>query len=479
MNFKHPHPFYILIRMVKFIKDGILPIAILAISALAKYGASNKNFVIGAAVIIVLIGIIYSLLQWKNYCYSINDEYMLVKHGIVKKVERKLYISRIQTMDTSQPFYLVPFKVVLLQLDAAGGSKDTEISLHVSTKEASNIKELLLRDKKPDENELEKTNLNYKASFGDLILMAVTSKSIFWGFIIVSTIYDKINDWIPKSMKKSLDSAGEQGINKVMAMGVIKGAVLIIAVIVIIAMILSIVGTIFRYGNFTVIREKNNFKIFYGLLDKKEFTIPIKRIQSVSFKQGLLRKALGLVSINIESIGYGKDKGESTMLFPIMQNDRLNAFLEDMYPEIKIQYTLEQCPKASVKGYIIRMIIIPLIIFIGLTVLLKYGWISLLFLPLFIYLGIRSHKLSGIAITEKYLIMKSCFITLNTSIISKKSVQSITKAQNPIQVKNHLVDINAVIQSETMTKSYKIKGLSGGVYERVMYWLLEAENYNI
>ena len=53
-----------------------------------------------------------------------------------------------------------------------------------------------------------------------------------------------------------------------------------------ISWIISVIFTIIKYYKFTVVSEEEYIKLSYGFFDKKEVTIPVKRIQSLIISRG-------------------------------------------------------------------------------------------------------------------------------------------------------------------------------------------------
>ncbi|HHV7525957.1 TPA: PH domain-containing protein, partial [Burkholderia orbicola] len=95
-----------------------------------------------------------------------------------------------------------------------------------------------------------------------------------------------------------------------------------------IAWLLSIVGMLLKYANFTVVRKEKEIVISRGLIEKQQITIPLQRIQAIKIKESLIRQPFGLAAVTIVSAGGNvlvEDK--SAILFPIISKKIINQRL--------------------------------------------------------------------------------------------------------------------------------------------------------
>ena len=120
------------------------------------------------------------------------------------------------------------------------------------------------------------------------------------------------------------------------------------------AWLLAIAGTVLAYAGFTLSREGDFLYIKRGLLERREATIPLSRIQAVRISEGLLRQPFGLASLRVESAGYGEDAGVSTMLFPLLPRDEVEEFLAAAAPEFAVAPAVEPLPRRALRRYVFR-----------------------------------------------------------------------------------------------------------------------------
>ena len=194
--------------------------------------------------------------------------------------------------------------------------------------------------------------------------------------------------------------------------------------------------TIIKYYKFTVIREDDNIKLSYGLFNKKEVTIPVKRIQSLTIVEGVIKKSLGYFSLNVETIGYGKDKGESTMICPIAKRTVLDKFFVDILPEMNISYKLEKSPKKALKGFLLFRLVPEFIVMSLVAYFAPYGYYIFLLIPILLILYYTRFIDNGLYCSDKFIVMRYRKLARETIIIQKESIQSMEKIQNVLDRKS-------------------------------------------
>jgi putative membrane protein len=483
MEYKKQHPYFLLSKIISSVKEFIISLVILIGAVIAK--GKNGKIVFLVVGLIVLAIIVITIVSWKNNVYNFEESGIHIKEGIINKKSRYIPADKIHTIDIDSKLIQRLFGVVTLKIDTASGGKEAEVCLILSKNEAENIKKILFNDyvaenqkKEIEKVEVEKKheefcneNIQYKASITDLIITAVTSKYIMGGLLFILVLYDKINNIIPKNLKTKLNDFENRSAESMMTYKSIQLIIAIVLITIIITFIISIITTVVKYYDFTIKRTNNKINVTYGLFDKKSVMIPLHRIQSISIVEGILKKPFNAVSINIESIGYGKEKGESTILCPLLRKNKIDKFFQEVLTEIKPEFKFSYSSNKSIMGYLIRSSIIPLLITVFITYKFKYGLFSLLILPFFFLLGYYRQKNAGICIKENELIMQFRVLAKYIVIIPKKNIQCSTKSQNIFQKKNDLINIKAAIQGEIVQKEYTIKGMNNNEFIKLQQWL--------
>ncbi|MBU3158512.1 PH domain-containing protein [Clostridium frigoris] len=458
---KHQHKFIIFSELFQFIKNSIVPLIIFLISIGSKippkYGGDYTEGIVIIAFFVIVSAL--AIFKWKRNVYNVQEDGMYMKYGIFEIHERTVPFSQVHTADISSSLIQRLFNVCKLEIDTAGGDAKSEISIFLSKQEALRIKSIIFKvEKNENQDEIieEKNIKKLTSSLKDLFVMATFSTRILAGFFIILAFYSKIDDILPKKFKEKAQGYTDNIIKGVKGVNIIKYVVTLIIIMLFVSWVISIGLTIIKYYKFTVIREDDNIKLSYGLFNKKEVTIPLKRIQSLIIVEGVIKKPLGYFSLNVETIGYGKDKGESTMICPIAKKIVLDKFFVDILPEMNITYNLEKSPRKALKGFIVFRLVPELIVMFLVGYFAPYGYYIFLLLPILIILHYIRFSDNGLYCGDEFIVMRYRKLARETVIIQKECIQSIEKTQNLFQKNKAIAKCRVTIAGDILGSSYTV-----------------------
>lgn len=373
--------------------------------------------------------------------------------------ERTVPFLQVHTADISSSLVQRIFNVCKLEIDTAGGDGKSEISILLSKEEALRVKKIIFKVKvKEDQVEIleEKDIKELTSSLKDLFVMATFSTSILAGFFIITAFYSKIDNILPKEFKRKAEVYTDDIMNGFNDVNVLKYIVTLILIMLFISWVISVILTIIKYYKFTVTREEDNIKLSYGLFDKKEVTIPVKRIQSLIIVEGVIKKSLGYFSLNVETIGYGKDKGESTMICPIAKRKVLDKFFEDILPEMKITYNLVKSPKKALKGFLLFRLLDDFIVMSLIAYFVPYGYYIFFLVPILVIWHYIRFIDNGLYCSDNFVVLRYRGIARRTVIIQKDCIQSMEKIQNIFQKRKAVAKYKVTIAGDSLGTSYKV-----------------------
>lgn len=461
---KRQHIFYLFVKLFQNLKNVVFSLIAILIP-LVKTG--SPLLIIGASIGIVILFGLHSYLQFRNFIYWIKEDGISIKEGVFKKNEVFIPFDKIHTLDISASFFQRIFDVATLKIDTAGIKATTEGTLVLYRKEAVKLRNFILDadTEAPDER-----NNKRKATVFELSLAAITSKGIFIGIAAVLGLYSNLDDLLPDSFKDVIVNTGKSLFTRG---SVIASIVEITLTFIIFSIVISTIIYCIRFYGFKVEREEDKIKISYGLLSTKNITIPINRIHSIIMEEGLARKPLGYLSINVESIGYGNEQGETTVLFPILKRREIGNFLEVLLPEFTLADNIVGVHRGSLNGYLIRGTIAPLIVTLPITFMFKYGFIGLFTLPGFLYISYLRYKDAGIAVGEKFITLRYRNIARHTVISPKSGIQTFTKRQNPFQKRKGIINVMVAIQGEILAKYHEVKGVREEEFNKLVDWIIK------
>ncbi len=463
---KRNHPLYVIKHMIEKIKQIIVPIFFLMIANLKN--VTPLILIVGAVVLIILI-ILFAILNWKNSIYYIENETLIIEKGIFGKSKQAIAFDKITTMNESQELLEKIFGLATFKVDAGSATKGNEVKLTISHFEAEQLRQQMSTKSQniaTDTKAMENTRGVYSLNYKDLLKYAVTNCNLLLGIVLVSTLLQFINDIpvIGDRLEKYLNGwknvFNKMGLEHLPIRSMIILSITILMVYLVVSFIISVIRTFVKYFGFTLSRQTSELQISYGLIDNKSFTLSADKITALYISYSLFGRLVGLGELKIENIGYGDEKGEVAILFPIIQKKKVDKLLREVLPEFLTQEAEWIRPHKRAKlSYIIRYAILPLIGAIVLTVLYKFGYLSFIVVTFMAICGYLAHQQAGTqTVGDKRVFTKGIF-GKKISIVKNKFFQSCTVSQNPFQKRSGLVNIKYSYQSNNLGGTVGIKGM--------------------
>ncbi|MFB1099772.1 PH domain-containing protein [Terribacillus sp. JSM ZJ617] len=460
---KRMHPISIVLRMLKLIKDAIVPLAIAFIALLrdmTKLFWWSPFALIG---VILLLSGLFGFLYWYRFTYRMEDDELRIESGVF--IRKKRYISRhrIHSVNTSANILHRLFGLVKLEVQTAGGGKEAEGMIPaLSQLDAAAIQQfvkrkgnIVLQENTEDAPMREERN-SYRLSFRRLLVAAATSggTGVIFGFLFAITqqadevvninIYSFAYDWLSQQ-------------------SLLLSIIFVIGSLALTWMV-AMVGTILKYCFFDITKQGNELSIRRGLLEKREMTIPLHRIQALKIEENIFRQPFGLLAVSAEIAGGASDADKnsfSTVLFPLLKKSELASFLNELLPEFVVEPSFRKPPKRA----LLRYLFLPSLLTVLATGVLVYffggyGLLALLLVVIIIIFGILSYREAGVSWETDMLTMRYRELTRVTVHVNRKKVQAFYASQHYFQSKKQLGTLKiAVASGGTMGSRFKVKHL--------------------
>jgi putative membrane protein len=242
-------------------------------------------------------------------------------------------------------------------------------------------------------------------------------------------------------------------------------ALILIPAVALVAWLLAIAGTVLAHFGFTLSREGDFLYIKRGLLERREATIPLGRIQAVRVSEGLLRQPFGLASLRVESAGYGEDAGVSAVMFPLLPLGEVQALLREAAPEFAVSPPLRPLPRRSLRRYVFRACV-PALVVAAAGALVSFlffdaalGLLAVGLLPPFALYGWLRFRDAGWALEGDRLVVRSRGLARVTVVAPRRRLQSRSVLQNPLQRRLRLATFGTEVASGTGGSSLAVTDL--------------------
>ena len=475
------HPVAILLMIIKSIKDLVLPVIVVVVLPSRNDGIPGwvQPLVLGVVLLILLV---YSFLQWWRFTYRIESGEFRMESGVFVKKKRYIKFDRIHSINISEGIIQRLFGLVKVNIETAGGNQADAILTAIKKHEAEQLNERILEEKKKKSTQTpedtlqveaiseplpEKTAAVYTQSIPQLILMAATSGAI--GVFLSGGIafISQFDDIIPfERIFKNYEAY-------IRMSTIILTLFAIIALAVVYA--LATISMVIKYANFTVQKTGEELIISRGLLEKRQLTIPVHKIQGIRIMENLVRRPLGLATVYLEYAGGSMEDKESLtiMLFPLIRKKRLSAEIQNFMPDYLMPTEIKPVPKRAYMRFLYRKayFIIP-IIAVLIWLFHLWGLLSLLLIPLAAIWSYFQMREIGWDIKGDLLMISSCFLSKQTLIMKKNRIQSITVKKSYFQEQKRLATVKASIKSGISAREGTAVDIEAGDSEQIKAWFI-------
>jgi putative membrane protein len=467
---KRLHPVAMLVGAIKTLRRWVSGLVFPGIVLLVSQGFSLWTvtlFLLGLLVVAVLAAL-WGFLSWRATTYTVTGNSFRLRQGVFQKNERTIPLEHVQSVDTVQGIIQRAFGVVEVRIETAGGgASEPDASLAALDREAAQtLRREIEGSKREISEETTGPTILRWLSTSDLLLAGATSGQIGVAFSVLAIGFQFLDDFFPEDFVRRLVET--------LAPNWLMVVLILVPAGVLLAWLLAIAGTVLAYSGFTLSREGNFLYIKRGLLERREATIPLSRIQAVRISEGLLRQPFGLASLRVESAGYGEDAGVSTTLFPLLPRNEVEELLAGAAPEFAGAPDIEQLPRRSLRRYVFRATFFYLIIAFAAALVSflifqsTLGLLGLFLIPPAAAYGWLCYRDAGWAFEEDRLIVRHRSLGRKTAIAPRLHLQSRGLVSSPFQRRVRLATFLAEVASGSGGSVLRVKDLDGEAAETLV-----------
>ncbi|MGJ7036172.1 PH domain-containing protein [Anoxybacillus eryuanensis] len=459
---KRLHPIAIVIYTMKRLKQGPFLALALLIAIKEKTGDPFADWL--PLFLFLFYAMLAGYMSWRRFTYRLEEHNMYIEQGIVVKKKRYIPFDRIQGISHSSGLLQRLVGVVQVHIETAGRQIDEpEVILSaVSIEEAKQIERAVHHQKR--ENmfiEIEyKTDIVFTLRFRDVLFLSITSGGVFGVIAAIGAFLSDFDNFIPF-----------ERLNIFFRVDDTASTLVFLLVVLMIAYVLSVIGHLFRYMNFTVVKQNKTITITTGLLQKKSISTSIERVQAIAVKESPICYLFGYVSVHLIHAGGALDDGKhgSLVLFPLVRKNEVTSLVATCFPEYRLHNSFRSlCTRARWR-YMLRSLYKVMLIPIIIIVFFQRFETLLLLLPA-VHVGYRSYRRAGVTIKSEQLALRSGWLTIKTVYMLKHRIQSLTISQTRMQQRLGLCTVRATVMPGIRGKVVDVDEREANV---IYEWFLE------
>ncbi len=364
--------------------------------------------------------------KWWRFTYSFDGARLVIDEGVLTRKQRVVPIDRIQQVDMATTLRHRIFGVTVLKLETAGGAAGAEVSLSVvSIAEAGRLRSVLLPDGArpelaPDAPAMAAappTTL-LQLGVGRLALAGVTGSELAVMFTILLSV-GQLADDLPNSflLDRVEDATTPTNVSGYLAAG---------AVVLTLWFALAAAASVLKDGRYRLVRRGDQLAVSRGLLDQREASLPLHRVQVVRIQQAFVRRLLRRSSLRIRS-------SAGAIEVPLVTSAETADLLSIIVPGTELT-DLAPAPPAARRRAIVRRLGPALLVLVGSlfwlerAVPLAAGIVVLgVVLGELAYRGLASGWTGGVAVS------RSGGLRREISVIPGAKAQSTRLRTSPLQ----------------------------------------------
>jgi putative membrane protein len=384
-----------------------------------------------------LVLLAWSSLEWLRRTYALEGGALRLEEGVLARKLRAVPFDRIQQVDlVRKPLHRL-LGVATLRVDTAGGGGAAEVDLEVvRLREAQALRSRLLRaragaaaggeeaaaaaEAAPPERAL------LRLSVGEVMLAGITGTRAAAVLVVLGPL-SQLADWFPSLSDWLLRRFNPESVAPTTPAAVLAVAVLAVAVWLGLAAASSVVTD---FG-FTLATAAGDLVVRRGLLERREAVMPTARLQVVRVDESLLRRALGLASIRIQSAGRsgGSDETASRLTIPILPRSEVNRVLGELLPGAAPLPALRTPPPAARRRAMRRGVVMSAPLVLAVAAVLwalsrPAAPAALLLVPLAVLGGLAAYRSLGHARRDGFLYARQGAAIRVTAVVPVAKAQS-------------------------------------------------------
>lgn len=505
---RRTHPATIAVRTARLLWQMVFAVLGLLVFTRVDDGAAPALGTAGLIVLVVLISIATSWVKWWSFTYGVVGSDLVILEGLLVRKRRTIPIARVHGVNvTADVFMRVLGLVEVVVQTAGGGAQEPEAKIGaIPLDRAEELRNALLYDlaEQPAEQSAEldpvgrisdfrgafggaevrgrEVLFEHKVPIGMLVVGAMTSSRVplivALGVGVAAQGIDIVGGEI---ITQTASRAAEIAVPVLIALSVVVGVVVVA--------VAAVVGVVRDFG-FTARRYETRIEIEAGLLERRQVSLPVGRIQAVRVEQPWLKRVLGLSAIEVDTAGLerrGQDTEAATQskaMVPAARTADVPELLHHLLPEAEDFPTAQALPRRALRFYVVVptvLVTIGAAVVLGPTTWLIYRpalpWAPaavLLFALVTAWTRSLRWRRAGIGVDAAAVTLRSGGFGIRHVRLTRSRIQSLEVRQNPFQRRAGLAGVWVVSVSGTSKAIYGVPHLDEAEALRVMRWYEEG-----
>ena len=460
------HPASFLFGIGAQLRSMALPLIVVVFSA-GSAGLGWQVWLLFALVPYTIVAIGRTL----TFRYRYDEHELVIRTGFLFRNERHVPYARIQNVDCVQTVFHRLLKVVDVKVQTAGSNEPEATMSVLRVAEFEQMRRRVFEGRR--EAALESAA---EAQAGEApwapqarTLLALSPKDLLTygfvegrGMVVIAAIFGLVWEFgMADSFVPTFDSGTpplpNRGAFRSLARSIYSrtgdlftslaaAAATIVALLVVVRLV-SMVWAMLRLHGFTLTRQGDDLRTEYGLLTRVAATIPLRRIQTLTLREGPLHRLVGRISARVDTAGGEAGQNappDRQWLAPIVERRDLPGLLTQVLPVLSID-RLEWQPvhPGALRRILRKSLLVSLLICLPLA--RRYDWWGLSALLVLIPWSVVNARWSAAAlgwvVTDELVAFRSGWFWRQTTVAPFARVQAVTFHESPFDRRSHMAGV--------------------------------------
>lgn len=432
------HPMSWLFVLIQQLRQFIVPIVVLFL-----FGSGDRNDLWGLVSICILGAI--SLWQYYSYRYTIGEDSLQIRSGMLERSLRQIPFARIHNVGLHQTLLHRIFGVAEVRLESAGGIKP-EADMRVLKLDDALALEALVRRKGGAAAKAgaaaptDAGDVLHTLSYAEIVRVGLISNR---GMLAIGGGFAALAQFSPDLIEKILRGVAYGMFGVVESYGRGHEAIAVMAMIVgfvVLVRLFSVAIALLQYSGFRLEEHGRRLTLERGLLTRMRTSTPRRRIQSWTLREGMLhrlfhRRTLEVSTAVLDNGSHGQPRSLREIA-PVALPERCDELIRQLAP--RIQWPIDEWrPLHRWTGwrlFVPRLLITAAVAWLGWY---KFGVLGAtlvaLWAPWAAYISWQDARHAGYAIDDTLVAIRSGWWSRKWRFAELDKLQAIRIGQSPLE----------------------------------------------
>ena len=308
-------------------------------------------FVIGGAVVAALA----QYLSWRRFSYCVRDGKLIVDKGLIQRHHREIPVDRVHHVEEVAKLQHRVFGVVNLKVDSGGGESGAEVELNALSRREAAVLRAVLEGRPDSPGPVVRRDTTapplLELGVGQLVVAGITNVPFATTIALLASSVQLADGVDDNFIAAAIDRAPRTLSG--LAAGLAAGVLLYV-------LFAGAASVLSNYG-YVLEREGHDLKTRRGLLDKRSAVVDLRRLTVIRLEETLMRRALGLCSLRIQTVSGGKS-GVSSLSVPIVDRGFADELIKELMPVGESLPILAPHPPAARRRQFVRKLLVALVV---------------------------------------------------------------------------------------------------------------------